>query len=746
MKGNAVALHRNEDARVAITGAGVVTPVGVGLSAFAEALRQGRQQLVQLADVPTPRGKSAFASVDDPRFAGTDRAYRMATAAIAEAMRMADFAVGAGEDVGLILSTISGESAAVEAAFAQFDTAAQADPALRDALCRYPNGALLNQLGVATGCFGPRLVVTNACASGNIALGLALDLIRQGHCRAVVVVGVEIMKLSTVWGAERAGFIGRVLRPFHAQRDGSILGEGAGALILEREAGQRPLLGWLEGYGCVCDRGAAPITLLEDGSGLRRAMSLALADGGREPGDVEYVNAHAPGTRMIDLIECKAVADLCGDHAATVAVNATKSLTAHLAAASAVVEAIAVLIQMHAGFIHPTCGLDTPEPELALQPVGVHALERRVTRSLSNACGGGGLNTALLLTAASAPPAARSAPRTDSIVIGVTGIGTISALGAHSADLLTIAATVDRPCAGRLEWFDSSQWFPAETRFAYVNRAAQLAAAAAALALGDARLDPTASYRDDRVAVIAGTAFGGEPAAAEAMCRGLQCDPPVIKPSMALDNGIHLGAALICRFWGLTGPTYTLTGSAVAGLNAVAAAADLLRTGRADMAIVLGYDAMDPALRRALTLLGSDPGADRCAEGAGALVLERLDAARARNAPRFALLPPARLLSADLSRPNALGRLVARLDAWADQWDSLYLAAPPDPRLDRIAALLMQRAGRRGMVQRLDDRTGHCFAADPLLALSTVVARGERALVLALESGGSVGAQLVAPC
>jgi 3-oxoacyl-[acyl-carrier-protein] synthase II len=607
----------NSSLRLAITGIGVVTPVGVGIRPFLESLQVGRQGLSKITGVPVPRGKNLAGMINATEFNGYDRSYRMAAAAATEALESAHVEFGNGEQIALIVSTIAGDSKSAEDLYPRFMKAMTPDSDMVRALRLYPNGSLLKSLGDKFGIWGPRLVVTNACASGNIALGIALDLIRQGLCRAVLVVGVESIKLSMIWGAERAGFIGHALRPFHRLRDGSILGEGAGAIVIENvdEVSKRPLLGWLEGFGCVCDRGAAPITLLEDGSGLRRSMSLALADAGRHPEELDYVNAHAPGTKLIDLIECKAVAELCGDHTPRVAINATKSLTAHLSGASAIVEVIATLLQMQEGFLHPNVGLDDPDPALAVSPVGPQRVSRSVTCALSNACGGGGLNTSVLITRPDHMPSLRTQTaqqRGQPFV--VTGLGRIS-LGSFEKGELLGADRVVADDLGRLTWFDIYRWYPKDTNYSYLNRAAQLGAAAAAIAIAEAGLDkPNRPYADDRIAVIAGTFLGGGPEASEVLCHGLLTDPDAIRPSMSLDHGLHLGAALVCRYFGFTGPTYTLTGTCVAGLQAVAIAQELLLSNRADVVVVVAYDALDSVTEKAWTLLPNCPETTRVGE------------------------------------------------------------------------------------------------------------------------------------
>lgn len=738
--------------RVAITGAGVVTPIGIGLDAFVEAMRKGTQGISQLAGVPIPRGKAAAGLIHAPEFDTLNRAYRMASVAIVESLKRADFDRGTGEDVGLIVSTIGGDSRAAEDLYAHWIAATDpVDDKLRQALRLYPNGELLNVLGNTFGFWGPRLVITNACASGNIASGLALDLLRLGRCRAVVVVGVEILKLSMVWGAERAGFIGRALRPFHRYRDGSVLGEGAAALVVERseQIGKRSILGWLEGFGCVCDRGAAAITLQADGSGLRRSMKLALEDSGRCPSDLEYVNAHAPGTPAIDFIECKAIADLCGNHAASVSINSTKSLTTHLSGASGVVEVIATLLQMRDGFLHPTAGLDEPDSALAIVPVGQEYLERRVTRSLSNACGGGGLNTSVMLTAPDEPEAYKKVRlrQTNSPIV-VTGVGCISTLGAGTTAPLTKLSLQIPHCSNRLDWFNINEWYPRETNYSYMNRAAQLAAAAAAIAIADASLNKVNQpYNYDRIAVIAGTYLGGGPEASEVMCRGLLQNPHAIKPSMSLDHGLHLGATLVCRNFGFTGLTYTITGTSSSGLQAIAVAQDLLVTGRSDAVVVLGYDALDHSLHKALSLLSDCPKKHEIGEGAGAIVLERFDAAVVRQAPNYLFLNKTVMLSGSLKSRASLRRIAERLASQlvlAD-WEVVYLAASSDPRLMLLAKHLISISDKSAFIKQLQPWTNHCLAADSMIALTSAAANQECAVILSAETSGTIAASVVRP-
>jgi 3-oxoacyl-(acyl-carrier-protein) synthase len=589
--------------RIAVLGAGVVNPVANDMAAFEQALRAARPDLSQLRDVPVPRGKATVGLVRDAGYTGPEKGLLMATAAAMEALTASGIDAPATARAGLILATMAGDSHAAENRYdelRQLLEAAADEPApgLADAVRGYPNGILLRKLCARLRVHGPRFVVSNACASGNIAIGLALDMLRDGRCEHVIVVGVEVMKLSMLWGAERAGFVGTALRPFHPDRDGAVLGEGAAAIVLSREDAAASL-GWIEGFGSVCDRGAAPITLSPDGSGLERAMQLALHDAGRAPTEIEHISAHAPGTRGIDAIECGAVARLCGDHTAQVAVNACKSITAHLSGASAVTEVIASLLQMQGGFVHGNAALDQPDPALALVPVGAQTVARTLSFGLSNACGGGGLNTSIAL-AAHGKPAAHATTFTP---LALVLSGSAMVQDARYRWLPAGSADGELPPA-RLADFDVYQDYPVESNYHYMNRASQLAASAAARALRSAGIDPDRlPCADDRFGAIFGTSVGGAPQASQVLCGQLLTNPNAMTPSMSLDHGIHLGAALVCRHFGLTGTTYTITGSRRAGLQALEIAALSIHAGRADAALVAGYDAADDFETRVLAAL-----------------------------------------------------------------------------------------------------------------------------------------------
>ncbi len=732
--------------RAAITGVGVVTSIGIGVTEFADSLRHGRQNLSKLSGVPVPRGKASVGFINEPTFNFPDRALRMSKLALNEALNQSRFKWDDGHDVALILSTVTGDSQVLEELYSEFIKDGEPSEQIKEALRLFSNGTLLNSLGNYFGWYGPRLVVSNACASGNIALGMALDMLRLGRCRAAVVPGVELVKLSTVWGAERSGFVGRMLRPFHSKRDGSILGEGAGAIIIEHPDDVRAerVLGWIEGFGCAVDLGAAAITLLDDGSGLRRGMSLALTDANREPEEIEYVSAHAPGTPLIDRVECQAVSDLFGKHARNISINSTKSLTSHMGAASGVVEIIGTLLQMQHQFLHPHADLDEVDPLLATEVIGTKSVERKVTRALSNACGGGGLSTSVMITAPNEParPQSKTAQtRTGGIII--TGVGSIPYFSTGDAVAPLVHSEFDD--TGRLESFDIYSWYPKETNYSYMNRAAQLGAAAGAIAIGDAAFD--GAYPSDRIAVISGTMLGGAPQASAVICQELMKDPNIITPNMALDHGVHLSTALVRRYFGYNGVTYTFTGSCVAGLQAVLVARDLLTTDRADAAVVLGHDALDDPLRHAAPWLDGCLPSNQIGEGAGAIVLEWSDRVKNRSGNEQAQLGASVMMAGRIGDDDSCERIVHSLGASLGEadWNVVYLVGPGKLELAHMAQRLLDHTGRTASIKRLHPFPRYCMAADAMFAINAATTNRERALILAAETDGSVAALCISP-
>jgi 3-oxoacyl-[acyl-carrier-protein] synthase II len=266
------------------------------------------------------------------------------------------------------------------------------------------------QVSIQFGLKGPNLATVSACASGAHAIGEALRLLRAGDADVILAGGSE----ATITPMAMAGFGNaralstrnddpqKASRPFDADRDGFVIGEGAAMLVLETEAharrrGATPL-GELAGYGATGDayHMTAPCV---DGAGAARAMQRALDDARMPLDHVQYINAHGTSTPAGDPAEVTAIKTVFGDHARRLMVSSTKSMTGHLLGAAGGIEAVATVLSLTRGIIPPTINLERPDPTCDLDFVPAQARTHRATAALSNSFGFGGHNVTLALKA-----------------------------------------------------------------------------------------------------------------------------------------------------------------------------------------------------------------------------------------------------------------------------------------------------------------------------------------------------------
>jgi len=264
------------------------------------------------------------------------------------------------------------------------------------------------QASIILGAKGPNLSVTTACAAGTHAVGEAFRAISRGDCDAAITGGSE----STVCPMAVAGFNAMkalskrnddpqaASRPFDRDRDGFIIAEGGGMLVLEEldyavKRGAR-IYAEVVGYGLSGDayHMAAPP---EDGDGAARCMRMALNDAGMNPEDIDYINAHGTSTPLNDLVETRAIKRVFGNHANALAISSTKSMTGHMLGGAGGIEAVFTALSLHHGLIPPTINLENPEPECDLDYVPNQAREKRIRAAVSNSFGFGGTNAVLVM-------------------------------------------------------------------------------------------------------------------------------------------------------------------------------------------------------------------------------------------------------------------------------------------------------------------------------------------------------------
>lgn len=269
-----------------------------------------------------------------------------------------------------------------------------------------PNAASAT-VAITYGLRGPNFCIASACATGSHSIGEAAEIIRRGDAEVMLCGGSEAGIIPLALSAfKNMGAVSirndepqRASRPFDAERDGFVMGEGSGILVLEslEHARQRgaAIHAELAGYGASAD--ATHITAPdEEGAGAALAMTLALQDAGLPPEAVDYINAHGTSTALNDRIETRAIHTAFGPHADRLAVSSSKSMMGHLMGAAGAVEAIACIKSLETGWVHPTVNYETPDPECDLDYVPSQARRLEPQVVLSNSFGFGGHNGCLV--------------------------------------------------------------------------------------------------------------------------------------------------------------------------------------------------------------------------------------------------------------------------------------------------------------------------------------------------------------
>ena len=400
---------------------GVVSPIGIGVGAFWEALQKGVSgtkrvdEGIDLAGIPTKIGAPVENFTPDalremgknPR--KLDRAAQMTLVAAREALADAGLELDR-EDrdrIGVVVGTGIGgiQSLAENHEILLRQGAERVSPRFISQLM--PN-SLAAEVALTFGFTGINFGVVTACASANHAIGLAGELLRGGFADVVISGGGEAAMIPVTYaGFSRAGALSqrndepeRASRPFDRERDGFVLGEGAATLVLETlsHARQRAARVHAELLGFGMNDDAYHITAPDpEGRGAREAMSRAVRQAGVSPLDVDYINAHGTSTPLNDKIETLAIKALFGDHAHRLSISATKSQTGHLLGAAAAVEAVATILAIKEDLVPPTINYDHPDPECDLNYTPHRPVHRRVDIAISNSFGFGGHNAVIML-------------------------------------------------------------------------------------------------------------------------------------------------------------------------------------------------------------------------------------------------------------------------------------------------------------------------------------------------------------
>ena len=340
-----------------------------------------------------------------------DRFIQFAIASTAQALEQANLTIDESnaDEVGVIIGSGIGGLITMDKGYHDFFEKGPMRVSPLTGPMMIPNMAA-GQIAITFGVAGPNFCLVSACATGTNAIGEAFELIRRGDAVAVIAGGSEAPFVPFGMAAfHRTGALSRrndeperASRPFDAQRDGFVFGEGAGILILEDldyalSRGAKPLAE-IVGYGATADAYhiSAPA---EGGIGIAKAMSKALKKAGLKPTDVDYINAHGTSTPLNDLNETKAIKAVFGDYAYQVPISSTKSMVGHLMGAAGALEAIVCVKTIQEGIIHPTINYEYPDPECDLDYVPNTARPANVKVVLSNSSGFGGHNATIVIKA-----------------------------------------------------------------------------------------------------------------------------------------------------------------------------------------------------------------------------------------------------------------------------------------------------------------------------------------------------------
>ena len=404
--------------RVVITGLGAVTPLGNDVPSLWEGLLAGSSGVgpITLFDPSNIEVQIAAEVKDfDPvTLFGRRKARRNArfTLFALEAARQAVFDArlqteqGDNREIGVLIGTAIGGMITLLENFQvlQKRGPGQVSPFMVPMMM--PNAASA-AIAIAYGLRGPNLSIASACATGSHAIGESAEMIRRGQAEVMLSGGSEaVICPVALSGIKNMGALStrneepkRTSRPFDANRDGFVMGEGAGVLTLEslEHARARGAQIYCEiiGYGSTCD--AYHITAPDDtGMGATWAMEQALSSAGLAPDEVDYINAHGTSTPLNDRIETLAIRAAFGPHAERLAVSSTKSMIGHLLGAAGAVEAIACVKSLETGWVHPTINYETPDPECDLDYVPNQAKQLEPRIILSNSFGFGGHNSCVI--------------------------------------------------------------------------------------------------------------------------------------------------------------------------------------------------------------------------------------------------------------------------------------------------------------------------------------------------------------
>lgn len=408
--------------RVVVTGYGVVSPLGNDIPTFWSNVKANKSGIGPITMIDSSELAVKIAGevkdfnpalrLDPKEIKKMDRFAQFAVYAALEALETAQLEKSSLDPLrtGVCLGTGQGGSATIEEAgirLAERGPSRVSPMTVAKGLANF--GAA--QIALSLGVHGPNMTVVTACAAATDAIGQAMHLIRDGHADIMFTGGSEasivrmcmasfinIQALSTRNDAPE-----KASRPFDKDRDGFVMSEGAGILVLEEyehaKARGAKIYAEIAGFGATCD--AHHLTAPDpEGMWVAKAIELALNDANMKPEDIQYISAHGTSTQLNDPIETRAIKQAFGQHAYKLKISSLKSMIGHCIGAAGAIETIAAILGMNENYIHPTINLDNPDPECDLDYVPNKGITMPVHAFVKESMGFGGQNAVLVITKA----------------------------------------------------------------------------------------------------------------------------------------------------------------------------------------------------------------------------------------------------------------------------------------------------------------------------------------------------------
>ena len=655
------------DARLWVTGTGLVTPLGSSVAATWGPLVRGERAIGPLTLFDTTGQRTALAAqvrdldvVRVPEGDGWSRTGTMALVAAREAMREAcidprDLRIG------LVVGVTTSGMFETEALLAELHASSHEREVLR-AMLTHPLTSTGDRLVETLGPFARVRTICSACSSGANAFIAAAAWLLEGELDAVVAGGADGLCRLTLTGFNALSAMdAEPCRPFDARRRGLSLGEGAGFIVLERDAsararGARPiaeLAGWASGADAHHITNPEPT-----GEFVSRLITRALTRAQLGASDIDYVNAHGTGTPRNDTMEAAALSRAFGREIERIAVSSSKGQIGHTLGAAGAIEGIFTALAVERQTLLPTAGLDEPDPACRLVHVPHVGRAARVRVALSISFGFGGMNAVLVFAEPAPERVVARAGRARHRVV-VTGVSTLSPFGlGDSRDVVSLLSA--RPASPRIK-VDLDAHLD-ETQARRLDRHARLGALVVQGALAEAGRMPENADTFADTGVILGSAFGSVDASAAFMHRVFEKGPRFASPAEFPNLVPSSPVGHVSIYLGLRGPVLATADLSTSGESALAQAVSLIEAGDATRIVAGGVDARGDIVERVLLALFARSRADAeapRAEGAAAIVVEAEEAAAKRGA-------------------RVLARVTGMVEWRGDDWGAVALPAPRD--------------------------------------------------------------------